>query len=196
MWSVNEFQIFSLGIPLLPDGSWRMSANPNQWDVQLAFDNSAVTRWRSWDRAQPGMFIEVDFGQPLLIDEVRLVAAPDTARTEVDLQGMNARGEWCPLTVRRSTSSHAVRDNLRQASIRTLVARGIHYLLVTPGAFGANDFNDNPAAWGIELLAESGGRRLYVLKPAAAADPPRDPVAGSRPSAPPADMMIPIRGSA
>jgi len=185
MWSVNEFQIFSRGIPLVPDGSWRLSANPNPWDVQLAFDNSAVTRWRSWDRAQPGMFIEVDFGQPLLMDEVRLVAAPDTERTEVDLQGMNERGEWCPLTVRRSTSSHPVRDNLRQASVRTLVARGIHYLLVTPGAFGANDFNDNPAAWGIELLAESGGRRLYVLKPAAAGDPPRDPVAGSRPSAPP-----------
>jgi hypothetical protein len=185
MWSVNEFQIFSRGIPLPHDGSWRLSANPNPWDVQLAFDNSAVTRWRSWDRAQPGMFIEVDFGEPVLIDEVRLVAAPDTARTEVDLQSMNARGEWCPLTVRRSTSSYSVQDNLRQASIRAVAARGIHYLLVTPGAFGANDFNDNPAAWGIELLAESGGRRLYVLKPAEAGDPPPDPVAGSRPSAPP-----------
>jgi hypothetical protein len=185
MWSVNEFQIFSRGIPLPHDGSWRLSANPNPWDVQLAFDNSAVTRWRSWDRAQPGMFIEVDFGEPVLIDEVRLVAAPDTARTEVDLQSMNARGEWCPLTVRRSTSSYSVQDNLRQASIRAVAARGIHYLLVTPGAFGANDFNDNPAAWGIELLGESGGRRLYVLKPAEAGDPPPDPVAGSRPSAPP-----------
>ena len=122
---------------------------------------------------------------PLLIDEVRLVTAPDAAQTQVDLRGMDARGEWRPLTVRRSTSSLPIRDNLRQASVRALVARGIHYLLVTPGAFGANDFNDNSGAWGIELLAESGGRRLYALKPAEAGHPPLDPVARPRPAAPP-----------
>src|SRR5262249_31407372 len=111
MWSVNEFQIFSHGTLLQPDRNWRMTANPNPWDVQLAFDNNAVTRWRSWDRARPGMFIEVDFGEPLLIDEVRLVAAPDAARTQVELRGMDARGEWRPLTVRRSTLSHPVSGN-------------------------------------------------------------------------------------
>jgi hypothetical protein len=185
MWSVNEFQIFSHGTPLLPDRNWHFTANPNPWDVPLAFDNSAVTRWRSWDRATPGMFIEVDFGEPLLIDEVRLVAAPDAARTQVELRGMDARGAWCPLTVRRFTSSHPVNDNLRQASVRALVARGIHYLLVTPGAFGANDFNDNSAAWGIELLAESAGRRLYALKPTEAINPPLDALTSQRSSAPP-----------
>ena len=185
MWSVNEFQIFSRGVPLLPDRNWRLSAKPNTWDAPLAFDNSTVTRWRSWDRAKPGMFLEVDFGEPLLIDEVRLVAAPDAAPTQVELRSMDASGEWRPLTVRRSTSSHPINDNLRQAAVRALVARGVHYLLVTPGAFGANDFNDNSAAWGIEFRAESRGRRLYALKPAEAAHPPLDLVASSRPSAPP-----------
>jgi hypothetical protein len=65
------------------------------------------------------------------------------------------------------------------------VARGIHFLLVTPGAFGANDFNDNSGAWGIELRGESGGMRLYALKPTEAGHPPPDPVAGRRPMAPP-----------
>jgi hypothetical protein len=185
MWSVNEFQIFSRGTPLLPDGNWRLNADPNPWDVPLAFDNSAVTRWRSWDHAKPGMFIEVDFGKPVIVDQVRLVTAPDAAHTQVELRGMDASGEWRTLTVRRSTSSLPIRDNLRQASVRALVSHGIRYLLVTPGAFGANDFNDNPDAWGIELLGESGGRRLYALKPSEAGHPALDPVAGQRPMAPP-----------
>jgi hypothetical protein len=185
MWSVNEFQVFSQGMPLLPVGNWRLSANPNPWDAALAFDNNAVTRWRSWDRAKPGMYIEVDFGEPLVIDEVRLVTVLDAAETQVDLRGMDARGEWCPLTVRRSTSSHRAGDNLRQASVLALAARGIHYLLVTPGAFGANDFNDNSGAWGIKLLGESGGRRLYAFEPTDAGHPELDPVVTSRPAAPP-----------
>jgi hypothetical protein len=168
MWSVNEFQIFSHGMPLRPGGAWRLTANPNPWDAPLAFDNNPVTRWRSWDRARPGMFIEVDFGKPLLIDEVRLVTAPDAPPSQVELRAMDARGEWRPLAARPSTSSVRVSDNLRQASVRALIAHGIRYLLVTPGAFGANDFNENPREWGIELLGESTGRRLYALKPARA----------------------------
>src|SRR5260370_13517813 len=131
------------------------------------------------------MCIEVDFGKPVVIDEVRLVTAADTAPTQVELRGMDASGEWYTLPVRRSTSSFRIRDNLRQASMRTLMARGIRYLLVTPGAFGANDFNDNSSAWGIELLGESEGGRLYALKPSEAGEPPLDPVTGRRPVAPP-----------
>jgi hypothetical protein len=183
MWSVNEFQVFAQGTSLLPDGQWRLNANPNPWDAALAFDNSAVTRWRSWDLAKPGMFLEVDFGRPVTIDEARLVAAPDAALGQVELRGMDASGEWRTLAVQQSTSSFRIRDNLRQASVRALMARDIHYLLVTPGAFGANDFNDNSEAWGLELLGESGGRRLYALKAAGKGDPPLDTIACRRPVA-------------
>jgi hypothetical protein len=45
-------------------GGVRVRANPNPWDVQMAFDNSPATRWRSWRKIEPGMFIETDFGRP------------------------------------------------------------------------------------------------------------------------------------
>jgi hypothetical protein len=180
MWSVNEFQIFERGVQILPDANWRLNANPNPWDASLAFDNSTVTRWRSWDRAKPGMFIEVDFGRPVFIDEARLVSASDAVQAQIELLGMDARGEWCRLNVQQSTSRLAVQDSLRQASVRALVGRGIRYLLVTPGAFGANDFNDNSGAWGIELLAESGGGRLYALKPSEAGHTPSESLATPR----------------
>jgi 4-amino-4-deoxy-L-arabinose transferase-like glycosyltransferase len=185
MWSVSEFQVFYHGRPLLPDGSWRFNASPNPWDVDLAFDNSAVTRWRSWDRAQPGMFLEADFGRPLWIDEVRLVAAADEVQTEVDLRGVDAQGEWCALDEQRSTTLLPIGENLRLASVQALVARGVRYLLVTPGAFGANDFNDNAGAWGIDLVGESAGKRLYALNPERAVRPSREPADGPRTAAPP-----------
>ena len=36
----------------------------------MAFDNSQATRWRSWEVAGPGMYIDVDFGYPEAVDEV------------------------------------------------------------------------------------------------------------------------------
>jgi len=185
MWSVSEFQIFARGTPLVPDGTWRLTASPNPWDAPLAFDNNAVTRWRSWDRAKPGMFLDVEFARPTFVDEVRLVSSSDADQTRVDLRGMDAQGEWRTFKVQRSTSSLRMRDNLRQASVRALVARGVRFLLVTPGAFGANDFNDNSGAWGLELRGESEGRRLYALKPAEAGAAPLDPVVTPWAAAPP-----------
>ncbi len=47
-WSVSELRVFSGGRELPRDPQWRLTAHPNPWDIQLAFDNSSVTRWRSW----------------------------------------------------------------------------------------------------------------------------------------------------
>jgi hypothetical protein len=168
MWSVSEFQVFARGEPVLPDGNWRLSGNPNPWDVSLAFDGRPVTRWRSWESATPGMFIDVDFGKPVVIDEAHLVTTPDSGLPQLDLRGMDVRGEWCALSAQRSFSTVPIIGDLRREAVRALVARGIRYLLVSPGAFGANDFYDHSSAWGIELVGESGGTRLYVLKPAEA----------------------------
>jgi hypothetical protein len=178
MWSVSEFQMFARGEPVLPDGNWRLSGDPNPWDVRLAFDGRPVTRWRSWEGATPGMFIDVDFGKLVVIDEARLLTTPDAGRPQVDLRGMDASGEWCELSAQRSFSTVRITGDLRREAVQALVARGIHYLLVSPGTFGANDFHDHPSAWGIVLVGESGGTRLYSLKPAEAglaADPEAEP---------------------
>src|SRR3984957_3607030 len=57
-WSIAELRVFSGGSELARGGDWRLTAHPNPWDVQLAFDNSPVTRWRSWEPAAPGMYVE------------------------------------------------------------------------------------------------------------------------------------------
>jgi hypothetical protein len=165
MWSVSEFQILQAGKPLAPDGSWRLNANPNRWDAALAFDGNLMTRWRSWQDAARGMFLEADFGKPQLLDEVRLFVSSDALRNHVRLRGAGADGVWRDLPASRSAVPALLQNNLRAEATQELAARGIHYLLVTPTTFGANDFDENAAAWGMRMIAESPGAHLYRLDP-------------------------------
>jgi hypothetical protein len=142
----------------------------------LAFDNSGVTRWQSWRTASPGMFLEVVFPEPTCIDHVRLVTTREALRTGIGLQGMDPEGNWHTLPVQRSTPSIQVTENLQVAAVRALLDRGIRYLLVSPGALGANEFHQNAAAWGLQQIGESGGTRLYLLKTNCTGLPPPDSV--------------------
>jgi putative Ca2+/H+ antiporter (TMEM165/GDT1 family) len=165
MWSVAEFRVLEGGRLLAPDRKWKMTGNPNPWYARLAFDGSPVTRWRSWQDAAPGMFLEVDFGESILIDQVTLISDPEESGSRVYLAGMEADGQWRELSARPSIAPVHVARNLRAEATRQLTARGIHYLLVTPAAFGANDFNAHAAAWGIQASGESQGAHLYRLDP-------------------------------
>jgi len=184
IWSISEFQIFAGGSPLPIDGNWHFNAYPNPWDAQLAFDGSLVTRWRSWQAAAPGMFLDVDFGEPQLVDEVRLLTTSDVLQTRVDLRGMDAGGAWQTLPVQWSGRAIPITDDLRAAAVRELLARGIRYLLVSPGTIGANEFRDNAADWGIQLVDETEGTRLYLLG-ARQTGSPLDAVTAPEPAVPP-----------
>ena len=102
MWSASEFQVFDQGRRLPAERSWRLNAEPNPWGVSLPFDGNPVTRWRSWRESAPGMYIDVDFGKAKVIDEVRLLTAPDSHRTRMELLGMDVSGRWRTLTAHPS----------------------------------------------------------------------------------------------
>jgi hypothetical protein len=163
-WKVSEFQIFSGQSRIIPDGNWHFDARPNPWDARFAFDDSLVTRWQSWRGASPGMFLEAGFPEPVSIDRVRLLTTAEAPGAPIELRAMGPDGDWHILPVQPFTSSIRVKENLRAAAVAALLDRGIHYLLVTPGAMGANEFYENAAAWGIQHIGQSGGTRLYLLK--------------------------------
>jgi hypothetical protein len=50
------------------------------------------------------------------------------------------------------------------AAIAELKTRGIQYVLIHPGDFGADDFLRYPAAWGLRLAGEENGTRLYRIR--------------------------------
>src|SRR5262249_50034348 len=42
-WRINELRFYRSGQELSRNSAWRLTASPNPWDVQLAFDNNPVT---------------------------------------------------------------------------------------------------------------------------------------------------------
>jgi hypothetical protein len=132
-----------------------------------------------WAALNPWMFPERALAprfEPRRLWRLRAIRAPASSGT------MRSVSEFSE----RSFSTVRITGDLRRKAARALVARGIRYLLVSPGTFGANDFYDHSSAWGIELVGASEGTLLYFLNPAEGRPPadsaavPRDPVPPGR----------------
>jgi hypothetical protein len=163
-WSVSELRVF-LGDRELPrDPRWRLRAHPNPWGVQLAFDNSPVTRWRSWQRLSPGMFLEIDFGKPEAIDRVLVECSGDQHAIRLRLEGQAEAGAWKTLAETSEPSFAVPPKGMRRAAIEELRDRGIRYLLIDDTDFGADDFRIRAREWGIERIGERGAGKLYRVE--------------------------------
>lgn len=163
-WSVSELRIFNGPAELPRDPAWRLTAHPNPWDVQLAFDNSPVTRWRSWEDAAPGMYLEVNFGKPETAGTVVVESSDDDGDIKLKLEGMGADGSWTTLSDRPNQSRQSIRASLRQAATAEIKARGVHYLVIKSDNPGAEDFHHYPAYWGLTLLGSTGDTWLFHIK--------------------------------
>jgi hypothetical protein len=159
-WSVHELRLYRNGEELPRRPHWRLRAWPNPWDVQLAFDNTGATRWRSWETAAPGMYLEIDFGGEEAFDEMRVETSPDAPgivlRPEV-----KDNGGWRALEANLETRERTSDPQARRAATYELHQRGVHYILVRETDFGAADVRDDPEAWGLLEVASGGGARLY-----------------------------------
>jgi hypothetical protein len=160
-WNVYELRFFYRGAELARKLDWRLQAWPNPWEVQLAFDNALATRWRSGEVAGPGMYLDVDFGREESVDEVRLIASGDSELTLMQLEWMNPAGAWEKIAEKPAAIYQDVPKGIRRMATYELHARGIHYLVVGDTNNGAEDFAEDPEAWGLKLLGHTEGERLY-----------------------------------
>jgi hypothetical protein len=167
-WSVGEIRVFTNGATgpseLPRDPAWRLTAHPNPWDVQLAFDNSPVTRWRSWQPAEPGMYIEVDFHRLQSVSSVLVESSNDSGAVKLKVEGMGTDGGWVTLSDHPVESRQPMRASLRLAATAELKAHGIHYLLIKPDNPGADDMRRYPAYWGLDVAGGLGDVRLFHIK--------------------------------
>ena len=164
-WSVHEVRFFRNGAELPRGPEWRLIAWPNPWDVQLAFDNSPATRWRTWERAAPGDYLQVDFGREQIIDEVRIERSQDY-NLEAEVRGFDeAAKQWVKIADQPQTGRIWPDRNIRRYATRELVARGIRYLLIPDNSQGAFDFAADPEGWGLSLQQAGYGARLYQVNP-------------------------------
>ncbi|MEO5925939.1 MAG: hypothetical protein ABIR70_19120 [Bryobacteraceae bacterium] len=159
-WNVHEMRFFRQGVELTRRPEWRLQAWPMPWDVQMAFDNSGATRWRSWETPAPGMFLEVDFGRDEVVDEIRVETSSDSVSVRLQPEVI-IEGAWQPLAAKLESKDVGPNLNARRMATYELHLRGIHYLLLFDSDFGAQDVRDDPEAWGLKQVAKADGARLY-----------------------------------
>ncbi|MBI4875234.1 MAG: glycosyltransferase family 39 protein [Acidobacteria bacterium] len=162
-WAVNELRFFGNSRELERKPAWRLRANPNPWDVQMAFDNSLVTPWRARQQVFPGRSIQADFGRPELLDAALVQCACDVERLALKLEGRDESGGWKTLTGQPERLRVSLPEDLRRQATADLKALGIDYLLVFDSDYYAGDFRQQPGAWGLRLAGEKNGGRLYRI---------------------------------
>jgi hypothetical protein len=171
-WGVHELRYYRGGVEIPRSPAWRLHASPNPWEVQFAFDNSPATRWRTWETALPGMYIETDFGTNQSVDEVRV----ETSRTDRDAKlqvetlsntdetnKTNEKMQWVKIASDPEQREVSSAPWFRRAATDELHARGVEYLLIQDRDFGAADFDEDPESWGLEIVARESGMTIYKI---------------------------------
>jgi hypothetical protein len=160
-WSVSEFRVFSKGQELPREPQWRLRAQPNPFEVQMAFDNNPMTRWRSWQGLSRRDYLELDFGRPQEVDTVVLDTTPDQWQSRLRLEGQLDGADWLWLSESPNEATVPAPPALRWMISRELRWQGIEYLFVADSDFIAKDVRKNTRQWGLTLIAERNDARLY-----------------------------------
>jgi hypothetical protein len=74
---------------------------------------------------------------------------------------MDESGRWKSLAAEPQTSEAPEPQGLRRAAAHEAKARGVDYLLIYDGDFADDDLRKNAVLWGVTLLGEHNGARLY-----------------------------------
>lgn len=163
-WAISELRVFSGSHELARDTKWRLTALPNWWDVQSAFDNSPVTRWRTQQQSMPGDYVEVDFGENRSVDQVDVETSADHWKTRIRLLGW-VEGSWKTLAPKPEDLPLQPPAFARRMVTLEMAARGVHYVLLDAVDYGARDVFDDPGYWGLQEIGLAGEARLYLVKP-------------------------------
>jgi hypothetical protein len=162
-WSVSELRVLRAGSELPRAPSWRLTARPNPWRIQDAFDNSPVTRWSSAQAIRPEMFVEVDFGSAQQVDAVLLECSRGQDKIRLRLDGQSGDGRWKTLADAPQEAEALPIPGLRRMAAQELKRRGIDYILIYDFDYAADDYRARADAWGIQPVAQAGAARLYRI---------------------------------
>ncbi len=162
-WNIAELRVFLGEAELASRAQWHATAQPNPWDVALAFDRSPVTRWKTWQAIAPGMWFAVQFGKPENIDSVLLEFTRDHWKAKLKLEGKPPGGPWKPLSAEPEESDTPPIEGMRRAAVMKLRQLGITHLMAYDSDYGSADLQAKSAEWGMTKEFDHGGLVLYRL---------------------------------
>ena len=166
-WMIHDVQVYSGEDQVFNSPQWTLRAWPNPWEAPLAFDPNPATRWRTWEPAPRGAYLEIDFDHPHRLSSAVLVlpALPDAGGLEV--YGRTAGGKWRALSHEAASTARPAQD-LRLEATRALRRAGFRYVLAATGSGGTASIGNKLAAqapeWGMEIAGDAGSFLLFHIK--------------------------------
>ncbi len=161
VWYIHELRVFDGTHEAAPTPAWHAQADPYPWGIGNILDGRLVTFWKCGDTLHPGETAAVTFGTPVTADTLEIETAPNQPQIGLRLEGRTA-GRWTVLAGTPEFASVPPPDLRRQAA-ELLKQRGIDYLLLFDGEFGADALRRDAAGWGVRPVGEYKGARLYQL---------------------------------
>jgi len=160
---VSEVRFFSGASEIPRDAKWRLSASANPWEIQRAFDNGPVSWWTSGQYVEPGLWLEVDFGEPVEIDRVRIEQNADQRWTKIRPAAWSEGASWRDLPFREEGVEKAAPADVRMEVRDELRQMGIRWILIRDGNAAAQSLRTDSPGWGMTEIAETTGFQLWRL---------------------------------
>ena len=164
-WEIHEAEILRDEDRIPVDTQWRVAAWPNLFEAIFAVDGSQGSRWRTWENAPAGSYLEVEFGTPQIVTGARLTT--HWVFPQVEMFGKGMDGKWLQLAG-NAKSQPRPDVNMWKATILNLKRAGFEYI-VTPvdatlgnGSLGKY-LSEHGSEWGIIDMAGVGNIRLLKL---------------------------------
>lgn len=158
IWSVAEIELTD-GDRRVPNSRrWSLDANPNRWELPLAFDRNYASRWMAWQHARPDQWIAVDFEDPETLTGVAVVGTIWDGLLPLSIELRSSGGAWA--TVPADTALLPPAD-LRRPAIQKLRSAGFRYVVASGELRAA--FLADPAAWGVSAVGDRDGVTLLRI---------------------------------
>lgn len=152
LWNLHSVELLSGGARIENRSGWSLSSSVNRWELPFAFDFNPVSRWSTWQAAERGMFVQVDFAAPVRADalQIRTPTAANAIAVRIEIC---QQGQWRRVPLR---SKNGPLLNLRPAAMEILKKAGITHIL-TPAEYQGIGF------LGERLINEADDWNLHVV---------------------------------
>ncbi len=157
-WMIHEIKLFSGRDQVTASPQWELRAQPNVWELPLAFDENEATRWRTWGPIRAGMFVEVDFDKPQTLTGAAMISPTAFYPIPFAFEGREPDG-WHLLTDRPTVTATPLGD-VRKDAMRAVRRAGFRYILAYVGGEGNGnlgaDMAEHEEEWGVKKSATIG----------------------------------------
>lgn len=163
-WQIHEMRLYDGTQELARSDRWKLSSSANPWELPLAFDNSAASRWSAGRAVEPGLFVEVELPEPAHLDQVELLVGPSQADVPVEVR-VEQDGRWIVPPAREVAGRIEASPLYRRMVMREIHANGVGWLVLRNEDYGAVDVLDHPEVWGVTHVAAVDGYHLLRIEP-------------------------------